>query len=90
LTDVSCVVAHEIGHWTAAKKVGAELQPPFLVPAGLGIIGTFGAITGVALTNRAAALPCSTSARGRLTRCFESLVYPKPASIRLSIVAPFV
>ena len=44
--ELFAAVTHEFGHWKAAKDVGAELQPPFLIPAGLGIIGSFGAITG--------------------------------------------
>jgi hypothetical protein len=45
-------VAHEAGHALAARSVGAQLQPPFLIPAGLGIIGSFGAVTGVRGTLR--------------------------------------
>ena len=39
--------AHEIGHLAAAKKEGAKLAAPFFLPAGLGIIGSFGTITAV-------------------------------------------
>ena len=42
----------------AAKRLGVKLAPPFLIPAGLGIIGSFGTITGVrgVLPNRTALL----------------------------------
>lgn len=36
----------------AARSVGAALRVPFLIPAGLGIIGTFGAVTGIKGTLR--------------------------------------
>lgn len=39
--------AHEGGHLAAARSVGAQLRVPFLIPAGLGIIGSFGAVTGI-------------------------------------------
>ena len=39
--------AHEAGHFVAARQQGVKLLPPFLIPAGLGIIGSFGAITPV-------------------------------------------
>lgn len=39
--------AHEVGHLVAARQVGAQLRVPFLIPAGLGIIGSFGAVTGI-------------------------------------------
>jgi Zn-dependent protease len=42
-----CAAAHEAGHIVAAKREGAELKAPLFIPAGLGIIGTFGAITQV-------------------------------------------
>ena len=41
---------HEIGHIVAAKKEGATLAPPFIIPAGLGIIGSFGSVTGIVST----------------------------------------
>lgn len=44
--------AHEGGHLVAARSVGAALRVPFLIPAGLGIIGTFGAVTGIKGTLR--------------------------------------
>ena len=42
----------------AAKKHGAELAPPLIVPAALGVLGTFGAITRIrsTLVNREALL----------------------------------
>jgi Zn-dependent protease len=39
--------AHESGHWKAASKEAVKLAPPIFIPAGLGIIGSFGAITGI-------------------------------------------
>lgn len=41
----SCAAAHEVGHIVAARKAGAQLAPPILIPAALGIIGSFGAVT---------------------------------------------
>ena len=39
--------AHELGHLQAARQRGIELAPPLFVPAGLGLLGSFGAITRV-------------------------------------------
>lgn len=36
---------HEAGHWVAARQRSVELAPPLLIPAGLGLLGSFGAIT---------------------------------------------
>ena len=36
---------HEVGHSVAARSKGVELGRPILVPAGLGFLGSFGAIT---------------------------------------------
>jgi Zn-dependent protease len=54
LKGVTTAAAHEVGHWKAASKQGVQLDPPIFIPAGLGIIGSFGAITGIkgALKNR--------------------------------------
>ncbi|GAB4819570.1 hypothetical protein N2152v2_006616 [Parachlorella kessleri] len=37
--------AHEVGHIVAAKQRGVQLAPPILIPAGLGLLGSFGSIT---------------------------------------------
>jgi hypothetical protein len=37
--------AHEAGHAVAARSRGVQLGRPLLVPAGLGFLGSFGAIT---------------------------------------------
>lgn len=37
--------AHEIGHIIGAQRAKVELAPPLLLPAGLGLLGSFGAIT---------------------------------------------
>ncbi len=37
--------AHELGHSVAAGQKGVELGRPLFVPAGLGFLGSFGAIT---------------------------------------------
>jgi hypothetical protein len=37
--------AHEAGHRVAAQQKGVELGTPLFVPAGLGFLGSFGAIT---------------------------------------------
>ncbi|KAK9830008.1 hypothetical protein WJX72_009165 [[Myrmecia] bisecta] len=39
------LVAHEVGHRYAAQKRGVQLSLPFFIPAGLGLLGSFGAIT---------------------------------------------
>jgi hypothetical protein len=63
LTRVCHAAAHEVGHAVAAKEEGAELAPPLLLPAGLGILGTFGSITIIrsTLRNRAALLRISSA-----------------------------
>lgn len=50
--------AHEAGHKVAARQKGVELGTPLFVPAGLGFLGSFGAITSFrsTLPNRAALL----------------------------------
>lgn len=37
--------AHELGHRLAAGQRGIQLAPPLFIPAGLGLLGSFGAIT---------------------------------------------
>ncbi|MEW5312484.1 MAG: hypothetical protein WDW38_004116 [Sanguina aurantia] len=37
--------SHEFGHWQAAKRHGLETYLPFVIPAGFGFVGSFGAIT---------------------------------------------
>eukprot|EP00892_Ulva_mutabilis_P008227 jgi/Ulvmu1/5777/UM025_0031.1 len=49
---LAILAAHEAGHLVAARQVGAQLRVPFLIPAGLGIIGSFGAVTGIKGTLR--------------------------------------
>lgn len=39
------LVAHEAGHSMAAKRRGVTLAPPIFIPSGLGLLGSFGAIT---------------------------------------------
>ena len=36
---------HEAGHQWAAKRRGLKLSLPFFIPAGLGLLGSFGSIT---------------------------------------------
>ena len=36
---------HEGGHRWAAKRRGLDLSLPFFIPAGLGLLGSFGSIT---------------------------------------------
>lgn len=45
LVTLGILAAHEIGHLAGAKKAGLELAPPIFIPAGLGLLGSFGAIT---------------------------------------------
>ncbi|KAI3424741.1 hypothetical protein D9Q98_008130 [Chlorella vulgaris] len=70
LAFLAIMATHEAGHWVAAKRQGLELAPPLLIPAGLGLLGSFGAITRIksfvpdrtALANVAAAGPLASSA----------------------------
>jgi len=39
------LLLHEWGHWSAARKAGAETYLPFIIPAGFGFLGSFGGIT---------------------------------------------
>lgn len=39
------LVAHELGHSVAAQRQDLKLAPPILIPAGLGLLGSFGSIT---------------------------------------------
>lgn len=45
LAFLGLLAVHEWGHAAAAKQVGVRLAPPVLLPAGLGLLGSFGAIT---------------------------------------------
>ena len=51
-------VAHEAGHRWAAARRDVQLGPPIFVPAWLGFLGSFGAITFIrrVLPDRCAAL----------------------------------
>ncbi len=40
-----CAAAHELGHRVAAAEKQVELGTPLFIPAGLGFLGSFGAIT---------------------------------------------
>eukprot|EP00884_Botryococcus_braunii_P023262 jgi/Botrbrau1/961/Bobra.114_1s0005.1 len=42
--------AHEVGHGVVARRRGVDLTPGFLIPAGLGFLGSFGAITRIKQT----------------------------------------
>lgn len=39
------LAAHELGHFIASKRYSVPLAPPLLLPAGLGLLGSFGSIT---------------------------------------------
>lgn len=45
LAFLALLGVHEWGHYAAAKDVGVRLAPPVLLPAGLGLLGSFGGIT---------------------------------------------
>jgi hypothetical protein len=45
LATLLILIAHEAGHFTAARKKNVELAPPLLLPAGLGLLGSLGSIT---------------------------------------------
>ena len=56
LATFAILLASEIAHYIGAKKVNVELAPPILIPAGLGLLGSFGAITRIrsSVSNRIA------------------------------------
>ena len=45
IATLSILLAHELGHVWMARKEGLSLGPPLLIPAGLGLLGSFGGIT---------------------------------------------
>ncbi|KAG7669072.1 hypothetical protein Ndes2526B_g00791 [Nannochloris sp. 'desiccata'] len=45
---LAILLAHEAGHFLGAKKANLKLAPPIPIPAGLGLLGTFGSITRIA------------------------------------------
>lgn len=45
LASILILALHELGHIIASKKEGVDLGPPLLLPAGLGLLGSFGSIT---------------------------------------------
>lgn len=44
------LLAHELGHYVAASKRNITLAPPLFIPAGLGLLGSFGGITRIKST----------------------------------------
>lgn len=50
LGALGILLSHEIGHLVAASKLGLKLAPPLPIPAGLGLIGSFGTITRIKST----------------------------------------
>ncbi|KAG2430753.1 hypothetical protein HYH02_013592 [Chlamydomonas schloesseri] len=55
--------SHDFGHYQAAKRQGLELYLPFYIPAGFGLLGSFGSITRVRnfVPNREALLDLAVS-----------------------------
>ena len=45
LAFLGAMGAHELGHGLAARRHNVELSPPIFLPAGLGLLGSFGSIT---------------------------------------------
>ena len=45
LAFLGAMGAHELGHGLGARRHNVELSPPIFLPAGLGLLGSFGAIT---------------------------------------------
>jgi membrane-associated protease RseP (regulator of RpoE activity) len=66
------LAAHEAGHLAAARAVGARLAPPLLVPAGLGLLGSLGAITRIAGPVRDRAALAAIGAAGPLAQATVS------------------
>lgn len=64
--------AHDFGHYVAAKRHGLQLYLPFYIPAGFGLLGSFGSITRVRnlVPNREALLDLAVS--GPLYGCAAS------------------
>lgn len=56
IATLGILAAHEVGHIAGAKKAKVDLAPPIFIPAGLGLLGSFGAITRIrsAVPNREA------------------------------------
>jgi membrane-associated protease RseP (regulator of RpoE activity) len=48
VATLAILLTHELGHLLGAKKVNLKLAPPIPIPAGLGLLGTFGSITRIA------------------------------------------
>jgi len=48
IATLAILLAHETGHFLGAKKANLKLAPPIPIPAGLGLLGTFGSITRIA------------------------------------------
>ncbi|KXZ55018.1 hypothetical protein GPECTOR_3g180 [Gonium pectorale] len=55
--------SHDYGHWVAARRHGLQLYLPFYLPAGFGLLGSFGSITRLRnfVPNREALLDLSVS-----------------------------
>lgn len=47
LASLSILGAHELGHFIASKQLEVDLGPPLPLPAGLGLLGSFGSITNI-------------------------------------------
>ncbi|KAG2483904.1 hypothetical protein HYH03_017226 [Edaphochlamys debaryana] len=64
--------AHDFGHYQAAKRHGLQLYVPFYLPAGFGLLGSFGSITRMRnfVPNREALLDFAVS--GPLLGCSVS------------------
>ncbi len=43
-TTLTYTAIHEYGHYSAAKQANVQLAPPVFLPAGLGLLGSFGGI----------------------------------------------
>ena len=76
LATMAILGAHEVGHRVAARSVNLTLAPPIFIPAGLGLLGSFGAITRISspvVPNRRAL--ATVAAPGPLAGAATSLVF---------------
>jgi membrane-associated protease RseP (regulator of RpoE activity) len=50
VATLAILLSHELGHFIGAKQANLKLAPPIPIPAGLGLLGTFGSITRISST----------------------------------------